>query len=65
MNSLDNKRTKRNLAIFIVSVLGLAWLASAVEPLTTHPDAEPGASGLGQLIWLLAPLIIMVGLLRI
>ena len=60
MNSLDNKRTKRNLIIFIVSVLGLAWLAGVIDPLTTPPDAEPGASGLGQLLWLLAPLVIMV-----
>ena len=43
MNSLDNKRTKRNLIIFIVSVLGLAWLAGVIDPLTTPPDAEPGA----------------------
>jgi membrane protease YdiL (CAAX protease family) len=43
-----------------VSVLGLAWLASVIDPLTTPPDAEPGASGLGQLLWLLAPLVIMV-----
>ncbi|MBI9045486.1 MAG: CPBP family intramembrane metalloprotease [Anaerolineaceae bacterium] len=60
MNSLDNKRTKRNSIIFIVSVLGLAWLAGVIDPLTTPPDAEPGASGLGQLLWLLAPLVIMI-----
>lgn len=60
MKTVDNKRTKRNLIIFIVSVLGLAWLAGVIEPLTIPPDAEPGASGLGQLLWLLAPLLIMV-----
>jgi len=60
MNSLDNKHTKRNLVIFIVSVLGLAWLAGVIEPLTIPPNAEPDASGLGQLIWLLSPLVIMV-----
>ena len=60
MNTLDNKRTKRNLIIFIVSVLGLAWVAGVIDPLTTPPDAEPGAAGLGQLLWLLAPLVIMI-----
>ena len=60
MDPLDHKRTKRNLFIFIVSVLGLAWLAGVIDPLTTPPNAEPGTSGLGQLLWLLAPLVIMV-----
>ena len=60
MHSSDNKRTKRNLIIFIVSVLGSAWLAGVIDPLTTPPDAKPGASGIGQLLWLLAPLVIMV-----
>lgn len=60
MNTRDKKRTKRNLTIFIGSVLGLAWLAGIIEPLTLPPDAEPGTSGLGQLLWLLAPLVIMV-----
>jgi len=59
MDPLDYKRTKRNLFIFIVSVLGLAWLAGVIDPLTTPPDAEPGASGPGQLLWLVAPLVIM------
>jgi len=60
MNSLDKKRTKRNLIIFIVSVLGFAWLAGVIDPLTIPPDAEPGAPGLGQLVWLLSPLVIMI-----
>jgi membrane protease YdiL (CAAX protease family) len=60
MDSLDNKRTKRNLIIFILSVLGLAWLAGVIDPLTTPPAAEPGTSGLGQLLWLVAPLVIMI-----
>jgi membrane protease YdiL (CAAX protease family) len=64
MNSQDKKRTKRNLIIFIVLVLGLAVLAGVVEPLTVPPGAEPGTSGLGQLIWLVAPLVVML-LLRI
>jgi membrane protease YdiL (CAAX protease family) len=60
MDTLDNKRTKRNLIIFIVSVLGLATLAGVIEPLTIPPGSEPDASGLGQLLWLIAPLVIMV-----
>ena len=64
MNTQDKKRTKRNLIIFIVFVLGLAALAGVIEPLTVPPDAEPGTSGLGQLLWLVAPLGVML-LLRI
>lgn len=60
MNTADTKRTKWNLIIFIVSVLGLAWLAGVIDPLTTPPNAEPGTAGLGQLLWLFAPLVIMV-----
>jgi len=52
----DKKRTRRNLTIFAVSVLGLTALAGIAEPLTVPPDAEPDASGLGQLLWLVAPL---------
>ena len=64
MNTQDKKRTKRNLIIFIVVVLGLAALAGVVEPLTVPPGAEPGRSGLGQLLWIVAPLGVML-LLRI
>ncbi|MFC1936034.1 type II CAAX prenyl endopeptidase Rce1 family protein [Chloroflexota bacterium] len=64
MNTQDKKRTKRNLIIFIVLVLGLAALAAVVEPLTVPPGAEPGTSGLGQLVWIIAPLGVML-LLRI
>jgi membrane protease YdiL (CAAX protease family) len=64
MNTQDKKRTKRNLIIFIVLVLGLAVLAGVIEPLTVPPDAEPGTTGLGQLVWLIAPLGVML-LLRI
>jgi len=56
--------TKRNLFIFTVSILGIAVLASIIEPYTLPPGAEPGASGLGQLLWLIAPFVIML-LLRI
>ena len=64
MHTQDKKRTKRNLIIFIVLVLGLAALAGVIEPLTVPPGAEPGTSGLGQLLWIIAPLGVML-LLRI
>jgi membrane protease YdiL (CAAX protease family) len=64
MQPQDRKRTKRNLIIFIVLVLGLAALAGVIEPLTVPPGAEPGTSGLGQLLWIIAPLGVML-LLRI
>ncbi len=64
MNTRDKKRTKRNLIIFTVLVLGLAALAAVVEPLTVPPGAKPGTSGLGQLLWIIAPLGAML-LLRI
>jgi len=56
--------TKRNLFIFTVFVLGIAILASIIEPFTVPPSAKPGTSGLGQLLWLISPLVIML-LLRI
>jgi membrane protease YdiL (CAAX protease family) len=55
-------RTKRNLVIFTVLVLGLAALASVIEPLTVPPGAEPGTPGLGQLLWIIAPLGVMLPL---
>jgi membrane protease YdiL (CAAX protease family) len=64
MHTQNKKRTKRNLIIFTVLVLGLAALAGVVEPLTVPPGAEPGTPGLGQLLWLVAPLGVML-LLRI
>jgi membrane protease YdiL (CAAX protease family) len=57
-------RTRRNLVIFTVLVLGLAALAGAIEPLTVPPGAEPGTPGLGQLLWIIAPLGVVL-LLRI
>lgn len=57
-------RTKRNLIIFTVLVLGIAALAGVIEPLTIPPGAEPGTPGLGQLLWIIAPLGVML-LLRI
>jgi membrane protease YdiL (CAAX protease family) len=56
MQAQDRKRTRQNLTIFGVGVLGIAVLAALVEPLTAAPDAEPGTPGLGQLLWLVAPL---------
>ena len=56
MKTLDGKRTVRNLAIFIAAVLGSAILAGVVERFTAPPGAEPGAPGLGQLLWIVSPL---------
>ncbi len=64
MNTQDKKRTKRNLLIFTVLVLGSAILAGVIEPFTIPPGAEPGTPGLGQLLWIIAPLGVML-LLRI
>jgi membrane protease YdiL (CAAX protease family) len=64
MHTQDKERTKRNLIIFTVLVLGLAALAGVIEPLTVPPGAEPGTAGLGQLLWIIAPLGVVL-LLRI
>jgi membrane protease YdiL (CAAX protease family) len=56
MSTKVRKRTIRNLVIFTVSVLAIAALAGMVDPYTVPPDAEPGTSGLGQLVWIAAPL---------
>lgn len=64
MHTQDKNRTKRNLLIFTVLVLGLAALAGVIEPLTVPPGAEPGTPGLGQLLWIIAPLGVVL-LLRI
>jgi membrane protease YdiL (CAAX protease family) len=64
MHTQNKERTRRNLAIFTVLVLGLAVLAGVIEPLTVPPGAEPGTPGLGQLLWIIAPLGVML-LLRI
>ena len=47
-------RTLRNLAIFTVLVLGLGWLGRGVDALT---GGSATSGGIGQLIWLLAPLV--------
>jgi membrane protease YdiL (CAAX protease family) len=64
MENQIQRQTKRNLIIFIILVLGTAILAGVIEPFTIPPDAEPGAAGLGQLLWLVAPFVVML-LLRI
>jgi len=64
LHNHNKKHTKRNLIIFTILVLGLAALAGLIESFTVPPDAEPGESGLGQLLWLIAPLAVML-LLRI
>jgi membrane protease YdiL (CAAX protease family) len=60
MNTQTEKLTKRNIAIFTLAVLGLAILAWIVEPFTVPPDAEPGTAGLGQLLWIVSPVLVMV-----
>jgi len=64
MDERKLKRTKRNLVIFTVLVLGLAVLARVIEPFTVPPGSESGTSGLGQLLWIITPLAVML-LLRI
>ena len=64
MNTQHRKRTTRNLIIFIIMVLVFAVLASVIEPLTIPPGSDPGTSGLGQLLWIIAPLLTML-LLRL
>ena len=59
-NGQVGNRTKRNLVIFTVLVLGLAVLAGVIEPLIVPPGAEPGTPGLGQLLWIIAPLGVML-----
>ena len=60
MNSQTKKRTKRNIVIFTILVLGLAVLAWIIEPFTVPPDAAPGTPGLGQMLWIVSPLIAML-----
>jgi len=60
MNTQTEKRTKRNLIIFTLAVLGLAVLSWLIEPYTVPPDAEPGTAGLGQLLWIISPVLVMV-----
>ena len=55
MKAQAKKRTKRNLVIFTILVLGLAGLGGVVEQVTVPPGADSGTPGLGQLLWLLSP----------
>ena len=64
MDTKTKNRTRRNLVIFTVLVLGFAVIARVIDPLTIPPGAEPGTSGLGQLLWIFAPLAVML-LLRL
>jgi membrane protease YdiL (CAAX protease family) len=59
MHNHNNKRTKQNLIIFTVLVLGIATVVGVIEPLTFPLGARPGTSGLGQLLWLITPLVVM------
>ena len=64
MDNTTKNRTKRNLVIFTVLVLGFAVLSKIIEPFTIPPGADPGTSGLGQLLWIITPFVVML-LLRI
>ncbi|NOY59352.1 MAG: CPBP family intramembrane metalloprotease, partial [Calditrichaeota bacterium] len=64
MTEKDQNRTKRNLIIFVALVIGLAALAGVIDSLTVPPDAEPGAPGPGQALWIISPFAVML-LLRL
>lgn len=64
MNTQEIKRTKRNLIIFILLVLGSAVLAGVIDQSSFPTDAESSTPGVGQLLWLVTPLAVML-LLRI
>ena len=64
MDNNNQKRTKRNLIIFTFLVLGISVVAGLIDPFTVPPGSEPGTSGLGQLLWLISPFMIML-LMRI
>jgi membrane protease YdiL (CAAX protease family) len=50
----ENKRTVRNLAVFITFVLVIGWIGQGIDLLT----GDPGAEGPGMLLWLITPLAI-------
>jgi len=60
MNMQDKKRTKRNLIIFTALVLGLVALIGVIESRITPSDAPSQAAGLGQLLWLIIPMVVML-----
>ena len=64
MESKAESRTRRNIALFVVLVIGLAALGGVIEPFTVPSGAEPGSAGLGQALWIVAPLAVML-LLRL
>lgn len=54
MNNFDNKRTIRNLILFIVVVLLSGWIGVFVDTLLPN---QPQGNSLGMGIWLVTPLI--------
>jgi hypothetical protein len=60
MDTKNERRTRRNIVVFAVMVTCLAALAGIIEQLTISPDAEPGSAGLGQGLWIIAPLAVML-----
>jgi hypothetical protein len=47
----DNRRTTRNLAIFVAAALGIGWVGRLIDIVTGRPSTE----GLGILLWLITP----------
>lgn len=60
MQIRDRKRTRRNLVLFAVAVLGLAVLARGVGSFAVPSGTKSGTPGLGQLLWLVALLMTML-----
>jgi membrane protease YdiL (CAAX protease family) len=48
----SNRTTIRNLAIFIIVVLGIGWIGRGLDVLMDNPASE----GLGILLWIITPL---------
>ncbi len=53
---IQNRRTIRNLAIFAFAVLSAGWIGSGLDILTGGSHAQ----GIGQLLWIVTPLMTMV-----
>jgi membrane protease YdiL (CAAX protease family) len=52
----DHRRTTRNLAIFIVTALGIGWLGRLLDVATGQPSTE----GPGILLWIVTPATVAV-----
>jgi len=54
----SNRRTVRNLGIFILLILASGWLGRGLDVLMGNPSAE----SLGMLVWIVTPLIVSLAL---